>query len=325
MINSRRQFVKLATSFCALGVAARSSIAQAYPSRAVNLLVGFPAGGPVDIAGRLIGRWLSARMGQMFAVQNRPGESGNIATRMAVRATPDGYSLLVCGPVHTINDSLFPTLDFNFVRDIAPVSGLYRVPLVIEVNRQVRIKTAEEFIDYAKANPGKLRVAYAGYGTPQHLGIELFKSMAGVDLDLVPFLGSAPALDALLAGNVDVMFDPMPSSIALIKSDKLRALAVTTSDRSPALPGVPAMGELLSGYEAGSWFGIGAPRMTPVDILSRLNMEITAALEDSGIRERIGALGGTTMSGSAGEFETFIAAEATRYNQVIRKAHIKPR
>src|ERR1019366_6191218 len=229
------------TGAVALPLASRLAEAQAYPSRPTRIIVGFPAGGPVDIAARIIAPWLTERLAQPFVVENHPGESGNAATRIVVKAPADGYALLLCGPVNTINTTLFADLDFNFTRDIAPVAGLFRVPLVVEVNPSVPVRTVPEFLAYAKANPGKLKVAFAGIGTPQHVGIELFKSMAGVDLTLVPSLGSAPALADLLGGQVQVMFDPMPSSIALIKSGKLIPLAVTTPVRSEALPDIPAM------------------------------------------------------------------------------------
>jgi tripartite-type tricarboxylate transporter receptor subunit TctC len=297
--------------------------AEDYPSRPVRLLVGFPSGGPVDIAGRTIGAWLSDRVGQSFIVENRPGESGNIATRAVVKAAPDGYTLLVCGPVNVINTALFDAVDFDFGRDIAAVAGLFRVPLVVEVNPALPISTVPEFLAYARVNPGKLKVAYAGNGTPQHVAIELFKAMAGVDLTLVPYAGSTPALEALLAGQADAMFDPMPSSIGLINSGRLRPLAVTTSGRSEALPQVPAMSDFVPGYEAASWFGIGAPRGTAPAIIARLNTQINAALAEPGIQKRVAELGGTTMPGSPVAFADFVAAETEKYRAVIRAANIK--
>jgi tripartite-type tricarboxylate transporter receptor subunit TctC len=287
------------------------------------LLVGFPGGGPVDIAGRTIGAWLSERFGQAFIVENRPGESGNIATRTVVKAAPDGYTLLVCGPVNVINSSLFEGLDFDFGRDITAVAGMFRVPLVVEVNPSLPINTVPEFLTYARANPGKLKVAYAGIGTPQHVGIELFKAMAGVDLTLVPYAGSTPALEALLAGQADVMFDPLPSSITFINGGRLRPLAVTTPNRSEALPQVPPMSDFVPGYEAGSWFGIGAPSGTPPTIITRLSTEINAALGDPGIRTRLAGLGGMVMPGSPVAFAAFIEAETEKYRDVIRRANIR--
>lgn len=302
---------------------AAADAAEDYPSRPVQLLVGFPGGGPVDIAGRTIGAWLSDRAGQPFIVENRPGESGNVATRAVVKAAPDGYTLLVCGPVNVINAALFGPLDFDFAADVTAVAGLFRVPLVVEVNPALPISTVPELLAYARANPGKLKVGYAGNGTPQHVAIELFKAMAGVDLTLVPYAGSTPALQALLAGEADVMFDPMPSSIGLINSGRLTPLAVTTSSRSEALPQVPPMSDFVRGYEAASWFGIGAPRGTPPAIINRLNTAINAGLTDPGVRARVAELGGIPMPGSPDAFAAFIAAESDKYRAVIRAAKIK--
>jgi tripartite-type tricarboxylate transporter receptor subunit TctC len=319
----RRRFLQIAAGAFGSSFAYTAARAEDYPSRPVRLLVGFPGGGPVDIAGRTIGAWLSDRVGQPFIVENRPGESGNIATRAVVKAAPDGYTLLVCGPVNVINTALFDGLDFDFGRDITAVAGLFRVPLVIEVNPALPISTVPEFLAYARANPGRLKVAYAGNGTPQHVGIELFKAMAGVDLTLVPYAGSTPALEALLAGQADTMFDPMPSSIGLINSGRLRPLAVTTSRRSEALPQVPPMSDFVPGYEAGSWFGIGAPGGTPPAIITRLNAEINAGLDDAGIRTRVAGLGGMVMPGSPVDFAAFIATETQKYRAVIRAANIR--
>jgi tripartite-type tricarboxylate transporter receptor subunit TctC len=319
----RRRFLQIAAG--ALGSSCAYTVAgtRNYPSRPVRLLVGFPGGGPVDIAGRTIDAWLSDRLGQRFVVENRPGESGNIATRAVVEAAPDGYTLLVCGPVNVINTVLFDGLEFDFGRDISAVAGLFRVPLVVEVNPALPISTVPELLTYARANPGKLRVAYAGTGTPQHLGIELFMAMAGVELTLVPYAGSTPALEALRLGQADAMFDPMPSSIGLINSDRLRPLAVTTLRRSEALPLVPPMSDFVPGYEAGSWFGIGAPRGTPAAIITRLNTLINAGLADPVIRTRIAGLGGMVMPGSPVAFAAFIAAETEKYGSVIRAANIR--
>ena len=318
----RRRFLRIASGALGSSFAYNAAWAEEYPSRAVRLLVGFPDGGPVDIAGRTIGAWLSDRFGQAFIVENRPGESGNIATRAVVKAAPDGYTLLVCGPVNVINTALFVGMDFDFGRDITAVAGLFRVPLVVEVNPVLPISTVPEFLTYARANPGRLKVAYAGHGTPQHVAIELFKVMAGVNVTLVPYAGSTPALEAVLAGQADAMFDPMPSSIGLITSGRLKPLAVTTSSRSEALPQVPPMSDFVPGYEAGSWFGIGTPRGTPRAIITRLNTEINAGLADPGIRTRVAALGGMVMPGSPVTFAAFIAAESEKYRAVIRAANI---
>jgi len=319
----RRRFLQIAAGALGSSFAYNAAWAQDYPSRAVRLLVGFPDGGPVDIAGRTIGAWLSDRFGQAFIVQNRPGESGNIATRAVVKAAPDGYTLLVCGPVNVINTALFDGMDFDFGRDITAVAGLFRVPLVVEVNPALPISTVPEFLTYARVNPGRLKVAYAGKGTPQHIAIELFKVMAGVNVTLVPYAGSTPALEAVLAGQADAMFDPMPSSIGLINRGRLKPLAVTTSSRSEALPQVPPMSDFVPGYEAGSWFGIGAPRGTPPAIITRLNSEINAGLADPGIRTRVAGLGGMVMPGSPVTFGAFIAAESEKYRAVIRAANIR--
>jgi tripartite-type tricarboxylate transporter receptor subunit TctC len=319
MLLQRRYFLHLMASAIAAPVLPRVAAAQAYPSRPVSLVVGFPAGGPVDIAARVIAPWLAERLGQSFVVNNQPGDSGNSATRSVVRAAPDGYTLLVCGPVNTINSTLFEGLDFNFGRDIAPVASLWRVPLVIEVHPSVPVRTIPGLIDYAKANPGKLRVGFAGHGTPQHVGIELFRMLAGVDL---PYVGSTPALAELMAGNIDAMFDPMPSSIAHIKSGKLVPLAVTTPTRSEALPDVPAAADFVAGYEAGSWFGIAAPKETSGDVIEKLNMEINAAFGNAGIRARLSELGASVLPGTPTQFRRFIEEETEKYVGVIRSARI---
>ncbi len=318
----RRNFIKWAAAAVATPILSRMAAAETYPTRAVRLVVGFPAGGPVDIAGRLIAPRLSEQLGQSFVVDNQVGESGNAATRSVVRAKPDGHTLLVCGPVNTINTTLFETLDFDFGRDIAPVASLYRVPLVIEVHPSVPVRTLSELIDYARSKPGKLRVGYAGKGTPQHVGIELFKAMAGIDLTLVPYLGSTPALNDLLAGSIDAMFDPMPSSIGHIKNGRLVPLAVTTLTRSANLPIVPIAADTIPGYQAGSWFGIGAPRATPSTVIDKLNAAVNAALADPAIKERLSELGAIALPSSPAEFQTFIAQETARYAGVIRSAGI---
>ncbi len=325
MHRLRRQFLRLTATAIAAAALPRAATALAYPSQPVRLVVGFPAGGPVDIAARIIAPWLAERLGQPFVVDNQPGERGNSATRCVVRAEPDACPLLVCGPVNTINTTLFENLDFSFGRDIAPVASLWRVPLVIEVNPSFPVKTLPELIAYAKANPGKLRVGFAGRGTPQHVGIELFKMMAGVELTLVPYLGSTPALADLLAGSIDAMFDPMPSSIAHIRSGKLIPLAVTTSARSEALPLVPVAADFVPGYEAGSWFGIGAPKGTPGDVVEKLNREVNAAFESANIRAQLSELGATAIPGSPAQFGTLIALETGKYADVIRAARIAVR
>ena len=313
----RRQFLSMSAGAVTTSLAPWPAWSHGYPSRPVRIIVGFPPGGPVDIAARLIAPRLAEHFGQPFVVENQPGESGNIATRSVVKAPPDGYTLLLCGPVNTINTSLFTDLDFDFTADIAPVAGLFKVPLVVEVNGSAPFRTAAEFLGFAKANPGKVKIAYGGNGTPQHVGIELFKSMAGVSLTLVPYLGSAPALVELLEGRVDMMFDPMPSSIGYIKSGKLLPLAVT----SPA--NIPAMSEFVPGYEAGSWFGIGAPRGTPERIIEQLNRATRAGIDDPAVRARLAELGATAIAGSAADFGAFVVHETKRHKAVIQAANIK--
>lgn len=325
MVTRRRVVLALGAGALLVPLIPTITRTQAYPTRPARIIVGFPQGGPVDIAARVISPWLSERLGQPFVVENHPGESGNTATGEVVKAPPDGYTLLLCGPVNTINTTLFEHLDFNFTRDIAAVASIARVPLVVEVNPSVAVRTVPEFLAYANANPGKLKVAYAGNGTPQHIGIELFKMMAGVDLSLVPYAGSAPALADLLGGQVQVMFDPMPSSIGYIRSGKLIPLAVTSLTRSEALPNVSAMSDFVPGYEAGSWFGICAPNNTPADIVNRLNTEVNAGLADPKIKARLADLGATAMPGSPADFGAFIARETEKYGKVIREAKITVR
>jgi tripartite-type tricarboxylate transporter receptor subunit TctC len=318
----RREVLLSAAGAAVLAFRSSAMATSDYPAGPVRIIVGFPTGGPVDIAGRLIGEWLSERLGQPFSVDNKPGESGNAATRDVVRSTADGYTLIIFGPVNTINTTLFKVLDFDFGRDILPIAGLYRVPLVIEANSSLPFRTAAELLAHARENPGKLKVGYAGRGTPQHIGIELFKWMAKVDMQLVAFAGSAPALKALQAGDVDVMFDPLPSSIGFIREGKLRPLAVTTPERSPVLPEVPSMSEYIPGYEAGSWFGLGAPRGTPSDVVAKLDDCVRAGLSNPQMMQKIGSLGGTPLVLSPTEIAAFVAAETERFREVIKAASI---
>jgi tripartite-type tricarboxylate transporter receptor subunit TctC len=322
MLLQRRHFLRLTAVATAATFVSRAATAEAYPSRPARLTVGFPAGGPVDIAARIIAPWLAERLGQPFIVENRPGESGNSATRSAAGAAPDGYTLLVCGPVNTINDTLFDGLDFKFARDFVAVAALWSVPLVIEVHPSVPVRTLPGLIAYAKANPGKLRVGFAGYGTPQHIGIEMFRMMAGVDMTLVPYVGSTPALADLTAGSIDAMFDPMPSSIAHINSGKLLPLAVTTPERSKVLPDVPSASDFVAGYEAGSWFGIVAPKGTPSDIIEKLNQEVNAAFVNPAINARFSELGAIALPGSPAQFQAFMVRETEKYAGVIRAGRI---
>jgi tripartite-type tricarboxylate transporter receptor subunit TctC len=314
----RRQFIRLATGAVALPAMPRLAGAQSYPSRPVRLIVGFPAGGSADIVARLIGQSLSERLGQPFIIENRPGAGSNIGTETVVRAPPDGYTLLMVSAANVTNATLYDNLNFNFIRDIAPVAFMDRVANVLEVNPSVPAKTVPEFIAYAKANPGKINMASGGTGSSQHVAGELFKMMAGVDLVHVPYRGVAPALTDLLAGQVQVLFDTVPASLPHIRAGKLRALAVTTAARSEALPDVPTVGDFVPGYEASSIHGIGAPRNTPADIIDRLNKEVNAALADSKFKARIADLGGIVAVGSPADFGKIIAEETEKWAKVVK-------
>jgi tripartite-type tricarboxylate transporter receptor subunit TctC len=288
----------------------------------VHIIVGFPPGGPSDIVARLIGQWLSERLGQQFVIENRPGASTNIATEAVVRAPVDGYTLLLVLPSAAINATLYDN-HFNFIRDITPVANVMRAPYVLVVNPTVPAHTVPEFIAYAKANPGKLNMASTGIGTGSHVFGELFKMMAGLSMLHVPFRGAAPALTDLLGGQVQVMFEAVPSVVAHVQAGRLRALAVTTAMSVDALPDVPPMADFLPGYEASYWAGIGAPKNTPPEIVERLNREINAGVADPKIKERLGALGGIPMPMTPDEFGTFIADETEKWGKVIRAAGIK--
>jgi tripartite-type tricarboxylate transporter receptor subunit TctC len=319
----RRQFLHLATGAAALSGISRIVRAQAYPSRPVRIIVGFTAGGNFDLTARLISQWLSQRLGQQFIVENRPGASTNIATEAVVRAPADGYTLLLGGAVNAINATFYERLNFDFIRDIAPVASLIRFPNVIDLNPSFPAKTIPEFIAYAKANPGKVNMASSGKGTSQHLSGELFKMMTGVNLIHVPYRGAPQALSDLVGGQVQVSFDPLPPAIELIRSGKVRALAVTTATRSEALPDVPTVGEFVPGYEASGWNGIVAPRNTPVEVIQKLNNEINAALADPGTKAKLADLGGIVVAGSAADFGKLIADETEKWCKVIKFAGIK--
>jgi tripartite-type tricarboxylate transporter receptor subunit TctC len=319
----RREFLHLAAAAIALPAAARLAQAETYPSRPVHIIVGFAAGGPNDISARLIGQWLSERLGQQFVVENRPGAGGNVATEFVVRAAADGYTLLLVPAPAAINATLYDNLNFNFIRDIAPVAGILRVPEVMVVNPAVPANTVPEFIAYAKANPGKINMASAGNGTVPHVAGELFEFMTGVDLVRVGYRGGGPALVDLMGGQVQVMFEPTLSTIGYIRAGKLRALAVTSATRSPALPDVPTVGEFVPGYEATAWFGIGAPRNTPADIIAKLNGEINAGLADAKIKDRLADMGGEPMAMSTADFSKFIADETEKWGKLVRAAGIK--
>jgi tripartite-type tricarboxylate transporter receptor subunit TctC len=300
-----------------------SASAQAFPARPVRIVVGFPPGGVGDIVARPMAQWLSERLGQPFIIENRPGAGSNIATEAVVRAPADGHTLLLVNPAHAISATLYDNLNYNFMRDIAPVAGLVRVPNIMEVNPLVPAKTVREFIAYAKANPGKVNYASAGTGTTVHLAGELFNMMAGVNLVHVPYRGSAPALTDMLGGQVQVMFDALPSSIEHVRSGKLRALAVTTAARSPALPDIPILGDFVPGFEASVWQGIGVPKGTPSLIVEKLNKEINSFLSDPKMRAQLASLGGTELTLSAAEFGALIAEETEKWAKVIRGASIK--
>jgi tripartite-type tricarboxylate transporter receptor subunit TctC len=321
---TRRAFLGLAAVAVALPALADAALAQTYPARPVHLVVGFPPGASVDIVARLIGQWLSERDGQQFIVENRPGAGGNIATELVTRALPDGYTLLWVASANAISATLYDNLNFNFIRDIAPVASISRNPYVMEVNPLVPAKTVPEFITYAKANPGKINYASAGNGTPHHVSGELFKMMTGVNMIHVPYRGEAPALTDLLGGEVQVFFSPVIASIEYIRAGKLRPVAVTTATRLDALPDIPPVGDFLPGYESSGWFGVGAPKNTPVEIIDKLNKEINAALADPKMKARLADLGTEPFAGSTAEFGKFIADETEKWAKVIKFAGIKP-
>ena len=323
-LPQRRQFLHLVAGAAALPTMSRIARAQAYPTRPVHWIVGLAAGGGADILARLMGQWLSERLGQQFLIENRPGAGTNVATEAVVRAPADGYTLLMVLPPNAINATLYQKLNFNFIRDIAPVAGLIRTPLFMEVNPSLPAKTVPEFIAYAKANPDKISMASAGIGTSGHIAGELFKMMAHVDMVHVPYRGGAPAIIDLLGGQVQVLFDPVSSSTEYIRAGKLRALAVTTASRSEAFPDVPTVAEFVPGYEASAFFGVGAPKSTPADIIEKLNKEINAGLADPKLKTRLADLGGTVIAGPPADFRTLIADETEKWATVVKFAGIKP-
>ena len=320
---SRRTFLHLAMGAAAWPAVPRIARAQAYPSRPVRIIVGFPAGGATDIQARLMGQWLSDRLGQQFIVENRAGASGNIGTEAVAKAPADGYTLLQVVTPHAINAALYTNLNFDFVRDIAPVVCAARLAYVVVVHPSVPATTIPEFIAYAKANPGKINYGSAGSGTPQNISCELFKMMTGLILVHVPYKGGAPAVTDLIAGHVQVIFAPVSESIQQIKAGKLRALAVTTASRLNVLPDVPSMADFVPGYEASGFAGIGAPRNTPAEIITMLNKELNAGLADSKVQARIVALGGTVLGGSPAEFGAIISEATEKWARVIKFAGIK--
>lgn len=319
MAATRRMFLSQAPALAALPALADTT----YPSRPVRLVVGFAPGGPMDIMGRLVGQWLSGRLGQPFLVENRPGAGSNLGTETVVRAAPDGHTLLVFGPVNTINETLYENLSFTFSRDIEPVAGLVGVPLILIVHPGLPVRTTEELIAHARANPGRLGIASAGNGTPQHVAAELFQRTAGVQMTHVPYRGSGPALTDLMGGQVQVMIDAMPSAIEPVRGGRVRAIAVTTQERAAMLPELPSVADALPGYVVSSWYGIGAPRGVPAEIVRRLNEEINAGLADPAMVHRLAQLGGRVMPGTPAALGSLVRAETERWRQVIRTAQIR--
>jgi tripartite-type tricarboxylate transporter receptor subunit TctC len=319
----RRQFLYLGAGAAALSTLSRTANAQAYPTQPVRIIVGFAPGSGSDILARLMAQSLTERLGQPIVVENRPGAGGNVGTEAVVKAPPDGYTLLKVVPANTINDTLYDKLSFNFIRDIAPVAGMVRVPYVLVVNESLPVTTVPEFIAYAKANPGKLNFASAGVGTGIHMAGELFKLMAGVNMVHVPYRGAGNAMSDLIGGQVQLMFDTTQASIPHIKAGKVRALAVTTTARSELLPELPTIGDFVPGYEASGSFGFGAPRNTPADIVDKLNRDINAALADPKGKARIAELGGEPLAGSPAAYGRLLAEEAEKWGKVVRAANIK--
>jgi tripartite-type tricarboxylate transporter receptor subunit TctC len=321
---ARRHILKLAAGAAALPALSRVATADTYPSRPVHLIVPQAAASSTDIHARLLGDWLSNHLGQPFVVDVRPGVGGNIGTETVVRATPDGYTLLTVNSQNAISPALYPNLSFNFIRDIVPISQISLAPLIMEVNPSVPANTVPEFIAYAKANPGKINMASAGVGGPQHLAGELFKAMTGLDLVHIPYKGSTPAVTDMLAGQVQLMFDVTPTALPQVKAGKLRALAVTTKARIDALPDIPSLSDFLPGYEAEGWLGMGAPAGTSAEIVNTLNKQINAGLADDKIKQRLAAIGTVVQGGSPSDFGKFIASETAKWGKVIRDAGIKP-
>jgi tripartite-type tricarboxylate transporter receptor subunit TctC len=320
----RRQFLQLAGGAAALPALSRIARAQGYPARPVRLVVGYPAGGANDIVGRLIGQWLSERLGQQFIIENRAGAAGNIGTEAVVRSPADGYTLLIAGSFNAINATLYDKLNFNFIRDIAPVAGIIRSTFALIINPSFPANTVSEFIGYAKANPGKINMASAGNGNLSHVAGELFQAMTGVNMLHVPYRGGAPAMTDLLGSQVQVYFGTISESIEYIRAGRLRALAVTTATRSEVLPDIPTLGEFVPGYEASGWQGIGAPKSTPTDIVDKLNKEINTSIADPKLKVRFADLGSTPLAGSPADFGKFIADETEKWAKVIKFAGIKP-
>ena len=320
----RRQFLKLAAVVAAAAAVPQFASALDYPTRPVRIIAGFAAGGGVDVTARLIGQWLTDRLGQSFVIENRPGAGGNIGTEAVVNAAPDGYTLLLATVPNAVNASLYEKLNFNFIRDIVPVAGVIRVPMVILLNPSVPAATVAEFISYAKANPDRVNMASAGNGSAPHMAGELFKMMAGVNLVHVPYRGQGPALTDLLGGQVQVLFAATPGTTEYITTGKLRALAVTSASRAEMLPELRTVADFVPGYEASQWYGIGVPRNTPVEIVDKLNKEINTAIADPAMKARFAAIGGEPLPGSPAEFGKLISEETEKWGRVVRAAGIKP-
>jgi tripartite-type tricarboxylate transporter receptor subunit TctC len=320
---SRRKFLHVAAG-ASLVPAVRAASASDYPTRPVHLIIGYPPGGSADMTARLTSQWLSEKLGQQFIVESRPGAATNIATESVVRAAPDGYTLLLAAPANATNVALFAQLNFDFMRDIEPVAGVIRFPDVVDVNLSVPVHSIPELISYAKANPGKLNFASSGIGSTLHVAGELFKMMAGVDIVHVPYRGGGPALVDLMGGRVQLMFDNLPTSLEFIKAGKLRPLAVTTAARSEVVPDLPTVADFVPGYEASAWYGIGAPKGTPSEIVDRLNKAINAMLADPAAKARFTELGASLLPGSTADFAKLIADETEKWGKVIKFAGIKP-
>ena len=324
MKRDRRKFLELAGAVAAAAAFPHLAAADEYPTRPVRIIAGFAAGGGVDITARLIGQWLTERLGQSFVIENRAGAGGNIGTEAVVNAAADGYTLLLATVPNAVNASLYEKLKFDFIRDTVPVAGIIRVPMVILLHPSVPATTVPEFIGYARANPGKVNMASAGNGSAPHMAGELFKMMTGVDLVHVPYRGQGPALTDLLGGEVQVLFATAPGTTDYISTGRLRALAVTSAVRAEVLPELPPVADFVPGYEASQWYGISAPKNTPAEIVGKLNREINAGIADLKMKARFAAIGGEPLPGSAGEFGRLIAEETEKWGKVVRAAGIKP-
>jgi tripartite-type tricarboxylate transporter receptor subunit TctC len=320
----RRQILKFAAGAAALPAVSKIARAQAYPTRSLRMIIGYPPGGSADITARLAGQWLSDRLGQPVVVESRPGAATNLATEAVVRAPPDGYTLLLVAPANAINATLYDKLSFDFLRDIAPVAGIIRFPNVVVVNPSLPIKSIPELIAYAKANPGKLNMASSGNGSTIHMSGELFKMLTGINMVHVPYRGGAPAMTDLIGGQVQVLFDQLPSSVEHIKSGKVRALGVTTAKRADAVPDVPTIGETVPGYEANVWYGICAPKGTPAEIVDRLHQAVNKVLADARVKTRFAELGGAPMPMAPADFGKLVAVDTEKWAKVVKFAGIKP-